>query len=75
MGTMTSVSSLSRVIGPIFVTFIYTKYGTIVTSATATVLMIFSLLLLGSVYKRLIPLIDNPRHNIVASVVNNNNVK
>lgn len=58
MGAMTSVSSLSRVIGPIFVTFIYTQYGTIVTSGTATALMIFSLVLLVSLYKRLIPLVD-----------------
>ncbi|CAL8071554.1 unnamed protein product [Orchesella dallaii] len=58
MGALTSISSLSRVIGPIFVTFIYTNYGTIVTSATATGLMIFTFVLLVIVYKRLIPLVD-----------------
>ncbi|ODM98429.1 Major facilitator superfamily domain-containing protein 8 [Orchesella cincta] len=64
MGALTSISSLSRVIGPIFVTFIYTNYGTIVTSATATGLMILTFLLLVIVYKRLIPLVD-PRTTTV----------
>jgi ceroid-lipofuscinosis MFS transporter 7 len=56
MGALTSVSSLARVIGPIFVTYIYTEYGTIVTSGTATGLMVLVLVLLLLVYKRLVPL-------------------
>jgi hypothetical protein len=58
MGGLTSVSSLSRVIGPIFVTYIYTKYGTIVTSGTAVGLMVAVFFLLVGVYKRLVPLVS-----------------
>jgi len=57
MGGLTSVSSLSRVVGPIFVTYIYTQYGTIVTSATAIGLMASVFIVLVVVYKRLVPLV------------------
>jgi len=57
MGGLTSVSSLSRVIGPIFVTYIYTNYGTYVTSGTALGLMVLILIVLLAVYKRLVPLV------------------
>lgn len=55
MGALTSVSSLARVIGPIFVTYIYTEYGTIATSGTAVGLMVVVFVALLLIYKRLVP--------------------
>lgn len=55
MGGLTSISSLARVIGPIFVTNIYAWYGTIVTSTIALGLMLVVILALIIVYKRLVP--------------------
>ncbi|OXA52425.1 Major facilitator superfamily domain-containing protein 8 [Folsomia candida] len=56
MGALTSISSLARVVGPIFVTYIYTEYGTIATSGTAVGLMVLVLVILLLIYKRLVPL-------------------
>ena len=56
MGTLTGISSLARVVGPFFVTFIYTKYGTIATSAAAVVVMVLSTVGLMAVYRRLVPI-------------------
>lgn len=46
---------MSRVMGPIFVTYIYTKFGTIWTFSMTTVMMIVSLLWLCLFAKRLMP--------------------
>lgn len=55
MGLMTGSGCLSRVMGPIFVTYIYTEYGTIVTFGFTTVMMAVCLLWLLYFNKRLIP--------------------
>jgi len=57
MGGLTSVSSLARVIGPIFVTYIYTEFGTIMTSGISIALMVATVLLLLLMYRRLTPLL------------------
>ena len=56
MGALTGISSLARVVGPFFVTYIYTKYGTIATSAAAVAVMLAATLGLLAVYKRLVPI-------------------
>lgn len=52
---MTGSGCLSRVLGPIFVTYIYTEYGTIVTFGFTTIMMAACLLWLLYFNKRLIP--------------------
>ncbi|CAG7733831.1 unnamed protein product [Allacma fusca] len=56
MGFLTGISSLARVVGPFFVTFIYTKYGTIATSGAVTGLIFISFVCILVVYKRLVPI-------------------
>lgn len=55
MGLLTGSGCLSRVMGPVFVTYIYTEYGTIVTFGLTTVMMLACLLWLLVFNKRLIP--------------------
>lgn len=55
MGLMTGSGCMSRVMGPIFVTYIYTQFGTVWTFGLTTVMMIVSLLWLCFFAKRLMP--------------------
>lgn len=55
MGLMTGSGCLSRVMGPVFVTYIYTEFGTIWTFGITTVMMIVSMLWLYLFYHRLMP--------------------
>jgi ceroid-lipofuscinosis MFS transporter 7 len=54
MGLMTGAGCLSRVMGPVFVSFIYTRYGTIWTFGITTVMMVASMVWLQLVEKRLV---------------------
>jgi len=56
MGGLTAVTGLSRVIGPIFVTNVYTKFGIVVTNGIATALMASPLIVLSIFYKRIVTL-------------------
>lgn len=54
MGLLTGSGCLSRVLGPVFVTYIYTEYGTIVTFGLTTLMMVACLLWLLVFNKRLV---------------------
>ena len=56
MGILTGVGSLSRIAGPVFVSYVYTDYGTYWTFGTLAIGMLFSLIELLFLYKRLIPM-------------------
>lgn len=53
MGLMTGSGCLSRVMGPVFVTYIYTEFGTYWTFGMTTVMMVVSMAWLLWVSKRL----------------------
>lgn len=55
MGLMTGSGCLSRVMGPVFVGYIYTRLGTIWTFGFTTVMMAVSMIWLWIVRDRLIP--------------------
>lgn len=55
MGLMTGSGCLSRVLGPVFVTYIYTEFGTIWTFSMTTVMMVVSMVWLYLFLERLIP--------------------
>jgi len=56
MGILTGVGSLSRITGPIFVSYVYTYYGTYVTFGIVLAGMVFSLCDLLFNFKRLVPM-------------------
>lgn len=56
MGILSAFGSLSRVIGPIFVSFIYKNYGTYLTMGVMVITMFISLIVTLATYKRLVPL-------------------
>jgi len=53
MGLMTGAGCLSRVMGPVFVSYIYTRYGTIWTFGITTAMMLVSMVWLQIIEKRL----------------------
>lgn len=53
MGLMTGSGCLSRVMGPVFVTYIYTEFGTNLTFGFTTAMMVLSMIWLLWVSKRL----------------------
>ncbi|KAJ9599283.1 hypothetical protein L9F63_010240, partial [Diploptera punctata] len=55
MGLMTGAGCLSRVMGPVFVSYVYTHYGTIWTFGITTIMMAASMVWLQLVNKRLVP--------------------
>lgn len=55
MGLMTGSGCLSRVMGPVFVTFIYEEYGTVWTFSLTTVMMAVCLLWLLLFANKLLP--------------------
>lgn len=56
MGILTGVGGLSRILGPIFVTYVYTFYGTHLTFGVLTGAMALALVELSILYKQLIPM-------------------
>ncbi|XP_023341021.1 major facilitator superfamily domain-containing protein 8 [Eurytemora carolleeae] len=58
MGLFTSVGSLARICGPIFVSKIYQSYGTYWTFGLCILSLVISLVVSGLTYKRLIPIED-----------------
>jgi MFS transporter, ceroid-lipofuscinosis neuronal protein 7 len=55
MGLMTGSGCLSRVMGPVFVSYIYTRLGTNWTFGMTTIMMAVSLVILWFYRKRLYP--------------------
>lgn len=55
MGLMTGSGCLSRVLGPVFITYIYAEYGTILTFGLTLVMMAATMLWMLYFSKRLIP--------------------
>lgn len=55
MGALTAGGSLARVLGPIFVTFVYQNLGTYATMGIVTGSMVLSLIITLLTYKRLVP--------------------
>ena len=56
MGVLTAAGSLSRVLGPIFVSYVYTTLGTRVTFAILVGGMALASLVLSLAYRRLRPM-------------------
>ncbi|XP_050725040.1 major facilitator superfamily domain-containing protein 8-like [Eriocheir sinensis] len=56
MGVLTGVGSLSRITGPIFVSFIYAKYGTYACFGGLLAMMIIAFIALVLMFKRLVPM-------------------
>ena len=56
MGLFTGMNGLARFLGPIFVSYIYTYYGTYWTVGIMTVSTIIALMASLAVYKKLVPL-------------------
>ena len=55
MGILTAAGSLSRVVGPMFVTFIYDKLGPQIAFATIDGIIATAIILLMILYYRLVP--------------------
>ena len=60
MGLLSAFGGLSRVLGPIFVSYIYTYYGTYLTAAIMAVSMALALVASVIVYKKLVPIEFQP---------------
>lgn len=56
MGILTSTGSFSRVTGPIFVSYMYTALGTRWTFGILFVVISLTLIIISSLYKRLVPM-------------------
>ena len=56
MGALTAAGSLSRVLGPIFVTFVYQELGTYFTFGLVTLSMVITLITTLVLWRRLVPL-------------------
>ncbi|GLV43714.1 Cln7 [Carabus blaptoides fortunei] len=63
MGLMTGSGCLSRVLGPVFVSYIYTELGTIWTFGMTTVMMALSMVWLFIVLDRLVPVEEQLAQN------------
>ena len=55
MGVLTAAGSLARVVGPLFVTFMYDKLGPQLTFATIDGIVATAIILLMIFYYRLVP--------------------
>jgi ceroid-lipofuscinosis MFS transporter 7 len=55
LGLLTTAGSLARVVGPIFVAFIYRSYGTWLTFGIISAVLFVAMLLTLVSYKRLVP--------------------
>ena len=56
MGLLSSVDSLSRILGLFVVSFIYTNYGMYLTAGVMAFTVLVALVLILIFYKRLIPM-------------------
>ena len=56
MGVLTSVGSFSRMMGPLFVTWTYTAYGTLVTFAILSIVLALCVISAIAIYNRLVPM-------------------
>lgn len=56
MGVLTGVGSLSRITGPIFVSFIYAKFGTYACFGGLLAMMLIAFIVLVLMYNRLVPM-------------------
>lgn len=63
MGLMTGSGCLSRVMGPVFVSYVYTELGTTWTFGMTAVMMAASMVWLFLVLDRLIPVDEPPVAN------------
>lgn len=61
MGLLTGGGCLSRVMGPVFVGVIYSRYGTIVTFSITTLLLLGCMLWIFIINKRLTPVDLGPQ--------------
>ena len=60
MGALTASGSLARVMGPIFVTYVYNAFGLYVTFGIIEILTIITLILNLVYYKKMVPFqLDN----------------
>lgn len=55
MGLLTAAGSLARMVGPMFVTYMYDRFGPQVTFATIDGIIAAAILLLMTFYYRLVP--------------------
>ena len=55
MGVLTAAGSLARVVGPMFVTFMYDTFGPQITFATNDGIIATAIVLLMILYYRLVP--------------------
>merc|ERR1719447_2244656 len=62
-GVLTMMGSASRIIGPIFVSAIYTELGTIVTFSVLTGIMVLSIIILIVFHKHMEPMKTEPSNN------------
>ncbi|XP_014236234.1 major facilitator superfamily domain-containing protein 8 [Trichogramma pretiosum] len=62
MGLMTGAGCASRVVGPLFVTMIYEKYGLYWTFGVTGSTLVVSMIHLSLVYKHLVPLTSQNQH-------------
>jgi len=60
MGLLSSFGSLSRVLGPIVVSYIYTNYGTYLVIGLMCLTMVIALVLTLVFYKKLVPIKLSP---------------
>ncbi|KAF5303506.1 hypothetical protein FQR65_LT08205 [Abscondita terminalis] len=63
MGLMMGSGSLSRALGPVFVTYVYTKFGTIWTFSITIAMMIFIIVCIYMCLNRFVPFDDKQRND------------
>ncbi|KAK8407280.1 hypothetical protein O3P69_002084 [Scylla paramamosain] len=56
MGVLTGMGSLGRILGPIFVSYIYTNLGTYWCFGTLSVCMVLAFFVITAIYPRLVPM-------------------
>ncbi|MPC35351.1 Major facilitator superfamily domain-containing protein 8 [Portunus trituberculatus] len=56
MGVLTGIGSLGRILGPIFVSYIYTNFGTYWCFGTLSVCMLVAFFVETVIYRRLVPM-------------------
>ena len=67
MGLLSAFGSFSRILGPLFVSYIYTNFGTYWTMGSMAATLIISFVVTLLAYNRLVPM------NIDASMTSNTN--
>ena len=69
MGLLSAFGSFSRILGPLFVSYIYTNFGTYWTMGSMAATLIISFVVTLLAYNRLVPM------NIDASMTSNTNAE